>query len=205
MSPIALSPPQMCRSAVASRPSAEAWRRRQSGSMITYTAFVLTGLLVFAGLAVDAGMAYLVKAQLSKAVDGAALAAARALNSGAPKEEAVRIFRANLAAGDLGTTALTDPATDPDFYSLQTTVDGVNVVTVQASATIPTTFMRLANVESVTVRSRGEARRRLVDLSLVLDVSSSIGGRWPAVRDAARAFVNGFDGNQDRVSLISFV
>ena len=44
----------------------------------------------------------------------------------------------------------------------------------------------------------------MVDLSLVLDVSSSIGSRWGAVRDASRAFVNSFDKNGDRVSLITY-
>ena len=44
----------------------------------------------------------------------------------------------------------------------------------------------------------------MVDLSLVLDVSSSIGWRWGAVRDAARTFVNSFDQNNDRMSLVFF-
>ena len=44
----------------------------------------------------------------------------------------------------------------------------------------------------------------MVDLSLVLDVSSSIGSRWAAVRDASRTFVDAFDANGDRVSLITF-
>ena len=44
----------------------------------------------------------------------------------------------------------------------------------------------------------------MVDLSLVLDVSSSIGGRWGAVRDATRTFVNSFDAANDRVSLTLF-
>jgi hypothetical protein len=44
----------------------------------------------------------------------------------------------------------------------------------------------------------------MVDLSLVLDVSSSIGGRWPAVRDAARSFVNSFDQANDRIALVTF-
>ena len=44
----------------------------------------------------------------------------------------------------------------------------------------------------------------MVDLSLVLDVSSSIGWQWPTVRDAARTFVDAFDKNNDRVSLLTF-
>jgi hypothetical protein len=39
------------------------------------------------------------------------------------------------------------------------------------------------------------------DLSLVLDVSGSIGSKWPAVRDASREFINSFDASADRMSL----
>jgi Flp pilus assembly protein TadG len=178
---------------------------REDGFALVYMATVLSGLILFSGLAVDSGRAYLVKAQLSKAVDGAALAAARNLNLGDPKAEAVRIFKANFPPGYLGTLTAPDPTTQPGFFS--TSVDvatGVNTVTVSASAVLPTTFMRLASLNDVTVASAGEATRRMVDLSLVLDVSSSMSWRWPYVRDAARAFVNAFNQNSDRVSLILF-
>jgi Flp pilus assembly protein TadG len=168
-------------------------------------AAVLALLMVTTGLAVDSGRAYLVKAQLSKAVDGAALAAARSLNSGNPRAEAAQIFRANFPAGYLGTSTSTDPTTDPNFFS--STVDaasGVNTVNVTASAVLPTTFMSVANINNVTVASTGQATRRMVDLSLVLDVSSSIGAQWSAVRDAARTFVNSFDAAHDRLALLTF-
>jgi len=35
-------------------------------------------------------------------------------------------------------------------------------------------------------------------------VSSSIGSKWPTVRDAARTFINAFDGAHDRLSLLTF-
>jgi hypothetical protein len=38
----------------------------------------------------------------------------------------------------------------------------------------------------------------------VLDVSSSIGWRWPAVRDASRTFINAFDAANDRISLVTY-
>jgi hypothetical protein len=44
----------------------------------------------------------------------------------------------------------------------------------------------------------------MVDLSLVLDVSSSIGAKWPAVRDAARTFVDAFDASSDRLALVFY-
>jgi Flp pilus assembly protein TadG len=172
---------------------------------LAYLATLLGTLLVVTGLALDSGRAYVVKAQLTKAVDGAALGAARNLNTGDPKGEATRIFRANFPAGYFGTSSSTDPTTDSNFFSTRVIeASGVNIVTVTASAILPTTFMRLANFNEVTVTSSGEATRRMVDLSLVLDVSSSIGPQWTAVHDAAVNFINSFDQAQDRLALVTY-
>lgn len=177
----------------------------EQGFAIVYTAVTLTALVLITGLAVDGGRAYVVKAQLTKAVDGAALGAARNLNSGDPEEEAARIFKANFPAGYLGTSGVTDPTTAADFFQLETVAEtGVNVITVRAEARLPTTFMRLANFDELTVASSGEATRRMVDLSLVLDVSSSIGSAWNAVNDAAELFVSNFDESSDRLSLVLY-
>ena len=81
----------------------------ERGFALFYMAVFLTVLLIFVGLAVDTGRAYVVQAQLSKAVDGAALGAARMLNSGNPEQEAGNIYRANFPAGYMGTTSSTSP------------------------------------------------------------------------------------------------
>jgi Flp pilus assembly protein TadG len=172
---------------------------------LAYLATLLGTLLLVTGLAVDSGRAYVVKAQLTKAVDGAALGAARNLNTGDAAGEARRIFKANFPAGYFGTSSSTDPTTDPNFFHSQVIeASGVNVVTVTASAVLPTTFMRLASYNDVTVSSSGQATRRMVDLSLVIDVSSSIGSQWTAVHDASVNFINSFDQNQDRLALVTF-
>ncbi len=187
------------------RGSARERIKKEKGFTLTYMAVVLTGLCLFTGLAVDSGRGYVVKAQLTKAVDGAALAAARALNSGDPRAEAVRVFRANFPPGYMGTKTSPDPTAAANFFNMTTDiVNARNIVTVQAEAHLPTTFMRLGNFQELQVNSLGEATRRMVDLSLVIDVSSSIGWRWPYVRDAARTFVNSFAASSDRVSLIFF-
>jgi Flp pilus assembly protein TadG len=176
----------------------------QRGFVMVYMAAALTCLLLFTGVAVDTGRAYVVKAQLTKAVDGAALAAARNLNSGNPRAEAATIYRANFPIGYMGTTSSTDPAEAGFFSSVVDEPNGVNIVTVTATAILPTTFMKLGNFDTVTVSSSGEATRRMVDLSLVLDVSGSIGPAWGAVRDASRTFINAFDGAHDRLALLTF-
>ena len=163
----------------------------------------MTLLLLFSGLAIDSGRAYMVKAQLTKAVDGAALGAARMLNSADPRGQAVEIFNANYPSGYYLTSG--DPTTAPDFFTVTTDlVSAVNTVTIKATTVMPTTFMSLANHTDVTVKGTAEATRRMVDLSLVLDTSGSLGFRWPAVRDAARSFVQAFDQNSDRFSVITY-
>ena len=180
-------------------------RRNQKGVALIYMAVTLTVLLLFTGLALDSGRGYVVKAQLVKAVDGAALGAARELNSGTPRTKAEQVFRANFPTGFLGTSSVTDPPADPNFYSLTTdATTGVNTVTINATASLPTTFMGLANFNTMIVNASGQATRRMVDLSLVVDVSGSIGAQWPTVRDATRTFIDSFDAAHDRMSLTLF-
>src|SRR5437868_15204706 len=106
-------------------------RSSERGFVLVYMAVTLALLLLASGLAVDSGRSYVVKAQLSKAVDGAALAAARNLNSGNPKAEAITVFKANFPTGYLGTLPSPDPTAAANFFN--STVDpatGVNTVTV---------------------------------------------------------------------------
>jgi Flp pilus assembly protein TadG len=168
--------------------------------VLVYMAGAITVLLLFSGLAVDTGRIYIVKAQLSKALDGAALGAARNMNSGDPTAEAQRIFNANFPANFFGATLTSGPT-----VTLTTvTATGSNVVDVSASASLPTTFMRLGNFTTMNVNATAQATRRMVDLSLILDVSGSIGAKWPTVRDSARAFIDSFDAAHDRVALSTF-
>ena len=88
---------------------------------------------------------------------GAALGAARMLNSGDPRGEAVNIFKSNFPAGYMGVSSVTDPTSAANFFNLTTnSATGVNIVTVQASAILPTTFMQLANFQQVTVGAASE-------------------------------------------------
>ena len=172
----------------------------ERGTALIYVTVALSAILLVSGLATDSGRAYVVKAQLTKAVDGAALAAARMLNSGDPEGEARKVFNANFPAGYMGTIGAPSMG-----FSLETDeVRGENIVTVTGNARMYTSLMRIAEYEEVPVVAMGEARRRMVDLSLILDVSSSIGSKWAAVRDASRAFVEAFDPSHDRLALLTY-
>lgn len=56
--------------------------REESGQAIILFVLFSIVLIVFVGLGIDLGFAYITKAELSKAVDAAALAGMRSLSSG---------------------------------------------------------------------------------------------------------------------------
>jgi len=178
---------------------------REKGIALVYMAVFLVPLLACTGLAVDLGRGYLVRVALARAVDAAALAAAR--NIAADSSQALRaannIFNANFPAGFLGVSSVENPP------QVTTTVgsDGSHIITVSSSATVPTTFMRIAGPESLTVAASAQATRRLVDMSFVMDRSGSLGGAFGQVKEAAKQFVSYFDPTPnigDRVALITF-
>ena len=72
-------------------------RASQSGQVAVTVALCLTLLTAAAGLALDSGRGYLVRARLGAAVDAAALAAARAASRG--EDTAARRASAEAAAG----------------------------------------------------------------------------------------------------------
>ncbi len=174
---------------------------REKGIALVYVGIFLVPLLLCTGLAVDLGWGYLVRATLAKAVDAAALAAAKNITGDDPSQAervAKNIFDANFPPGFLGVT--------PSRPILNITIgpDGSHVVDVTSDATLPTTFMRLANFDSLTVRADAQATRRLVDMSFVIDRSGSLTGFFPEVVAAAKDFVGSFDSSSDRIALITF-
>lgn len=177
-------------------------RQRQRGIAVAYVGIVTFTLVAFVGLSVDLGRAYVLRANLAKAVDAAALAAARHIGAGTTvaRSEANEIFNVNFPNGYLGVSSVQNPP-NIDF---QVASDGSNITTVFSRATLPTTFMRIAGFGSINVSASGQSIRRLVDLSFVVDHSGSLGSQYAAVKAAAQQFVQYFDPNNDRLALIMF-
>src|SRR6266478_3198576 len=74
-------------------------RAREKGIALVYVGVFLVPLLICTGLAVDLGRGYLVRATLAKAVDAAALAAARNITAAEWQPVATRIFDVNFPPG----------------------------------------------------------------------------------------------------------
>lgn len=172
------------------------------------TVVALLFILPLVGLAIDASLAFVVKAKLSSACDAASLAAARNLTVGltlAEQEASARVralafFDANFPAGFFTTRNRTRTA------AVAETAFRTRTVTVTASVDAPVYFMGMLGYRYMTVRAEGRASRRDINLILVLDRSSSMqaSGSCAPMKAAALQFITMFANGRDRLGLIVF-
>jgi Mg-chelatase subunit ChlD len=165
---------------------------------------MLPVLLLFVGLGIDFGFAFVTKTTLSKAVDAAALAAMKNLNQGESQAKAIgqSAFNVNYASA-LGRDA------NPPVVNVVITTDASNntVVNVNATATIDTFFLRLlSGSKTMDVGSSAQATRPKLIMSLVLDKSGSmnLNGGAQALPPAVVSFLGFFDDVSDQVAMVSF-
>lgn len=170
--------------------------RNRRGAIIAMVAISLVAILGIGGLALDGARAYVTRAQLSRAVDAAALAGAASLRLGRATARQ-RIESLAVANG-----------VDPTQLNINFGVNehGENTVLVSANRIMPTTFMRVLGQTQVDVGSVAEATVPPLDIVLVLDQSGSLKsmGAWDDLQKAARGFVDHFDDNIDQMGLVSF-
>jgi Flp pilus assembly protein TadG len=170
--------------------SVGAFARDTRGASVVFVAAAIIPLIGFVGLGTDAARGYLVKARLSQALDAAGLAGAQnATDPTLLQQDIQMFFNSNYPTSFMGSST-----TGPTY-----TYDSVNdKLTVTASATVPTTFMRVLGFENITVSATTEVTRKTqyLDVVLAMDVSGSMnwsagGGltRIQATRQAANTLV----------------
>ena len=171
--------------------------RNEHGQILMLLAFVLPVLVLFSGLAIDAGLLYVTKAKLSTAVDAACLTGMRNLPQGQSTAAslAINIFKANF-----GNNAPTPTVSFPtDHGNLQ--------VKVTATATVNTLFIKYVPAfKTVNVSDTAVATRGKLVMSLVLDRSGSMAnnGGGTALKSAVPTFISYFSNTNDEVAMISF-
>jgi len=204
-------------------------RNRENGATLFIAIAALVWIVIpMMGLVVDLGILYAAKARLQAAVDGAALAAARALNLGqttaaqsvSAQQNAVNWFYANFPNGNWAT-----------FNTVMTTSNVVVVnspnnanlrqVTITASTRVPTWFMKYLGFSATTITSSGQASRKDLVAMLVLDRSGSmcavngVAGNptcsksntttaCAAMIEAAKIFTGFFAEGRDQIGLLTF-
>jgi len=176
---------------------------RQRGQVLPTFAVLLPVLIVFAGLGIDVGLAYVSQATLSKAVDAACLAGMRNLNRGTTEATTIAQSAFNLNYGSTVRDA------NPPVMNINFTSDGNGdpIINVNATATIKTFFMRvLPQYKTLQVAANAQATRPKLIMSLILDRSGSMqnNGGWSALPPAVQTFIKFFDDNLDQVAMVTF-
>jgi Flp pilus assembly protein TadG len=203
----------------------------QKGSILIFMTLAFALLGTFIGFAVDFGRAYLQKARISRLVDGAALAAAKALKGQIKfKDDATRAAcdsmemngaKVAMTGANSCASTISNFSVTLSFPPLPVT-GGLPVLSVLVTGTepMPTTFLRFlgwitpGDFSTINVSAQAQAGpERPIDLMLVLDRSGSMtatDGSGQTKINALKTAVNGFLGlsntfsADDQIGMVSF-
>jgi Flp pilus assembly protein TadG len=177
----------------------------ERGAFLVLFALMLLVILGFTALGVEAGRWYLVRAELAKGVDAAALAATKNISN--PHVDPLALAREfgaeNFYAGYMGTPGSKEGGT-VDFTATMAAADSVQVEgRVHAKAILA----RIFGFDAIPVRAVSVAQKRDVEIMMILDRSGSMAGiKIEDLKTAAKNFLTFFVQTQaqDRVGLVSF-
>ncbi|WP_150005946.1 pilus assembly protein TadG-related protein [Iodidimonas muriae] len=170
------------------KPDRDPFVKNKSGSMLTWVAVSLIPLVVSVGGATDIARGFVLRSQLSTALDAAALAGGRAFNLPTRDADVQAYFDANLPQGLMG-AEIGELIIEP--IRIQGEPERLRV---SASASLPTLFMKLVGIDEFEVATSSEVTRENLGLQLtmVLDVTGSMNssGKIGALRRASRDLVD---------------
>jgi Flp pilus assembly protein TadG len=170
------------------------------GGAAVLLAVAAVPLVAAIGLSVDGARGWLVKARLSQAIDAAALAGGRVMSpTKSPNADIEMFFNANFPPGFM----------NAEVDGPHIAVDADNTtITINARATIPTTFMRVVGIKELTVRADTEVKRtdRGMELVLVMDNTGSMhekagtaNAKIVEMKSAAKLLIDSLYGSRDTV------
>ncbi|MBB4266362.1 TadE/TadG family type IV pilus assembly protein [Roseospira visakhapatnamensis] len=158
------------------------WRDTRGVTAVIFGLMAIP-LAIAAGMAIDLGVAYYVKARLAYAVDAAALAVGSTIASDVDLDErAENFFDANYPDGGIGSV-----------HDILVSTQG-NTITVSASATFDTFFMKIVERDTITVHADAQVVRAIrgLEVALVLDNTGSMhsNNNIGALRTASKDMVD---------------
>ena len=157
------------------------YAQEEDGSVTIFAGAVIMMILLVAGIAYDLQRHEMERVRIQSTADMAVLAAADLDQTLDPQAVVQDYF---------------DKAGIPNGANAITVNEGLNfrTVSVNADGTIPTNFMTMLGIDTLPLRSRAEAEERVnnVEISMVLDISGSMGwnDKMENLRDAASVFVD---------------
>lgn len=164
----------------------------EKGAVLPILAITILVLFGATGAAIDMGRAQQVQSKLSSSLDAAGLAAGATIHTADIHTEANKFLNANFR-NYLGATVT----------NLTTSVNNDNsVITLSATATLPTTVMHVMGFEEVTVAATSEITRasKGLELVMVLDNTGSMeGSKLESLKSAATDMINILYGDNSTV------
>ncbi len=168
-----------------------AFGRDEDGSIGIMFGGAIVVMVLFLGAAVDFGTAFMAREGLQDALDSAALAAGRELETGGEKEDAEtkakEVFAANLPDGVKAELSFVDVNAD------------AGQVTLQAQSTLETSFLRVAGMNTLDIDAEAVVNTSsdLFEVVLVLDGSSNMTtSDLASLKTAAHALVAALFGDK---------
>ncbi len=165
--------------------------RDNRGSAAPVIAITLGALVAAAGAATDYARAQMVQTKLADTLDAAGLAAGATQSSQNVQDVAQNYFNVNFPSSYMNA--------QPQLLSVVEN-DTQTSVTLTARATVPTVFMSMMGVESVTVEAQTEVERKSSGLELVLvmdNTGSMSGSKLSSLKNAASTLVNFLFGDKE--------
>ncbi len=160
--------------------------RHNGGSTSILFALMIPVLFLFIGGAVDITLAMNERSRLQTTLDAAVLASASLTQSGDPETVITDWVNAHISESRAAAINLS--------IDIESTSNlNARRVDIIASGQVPTSVLAIFGINAMPIEARTSAFERInnVEISLVLDVSSSMGGsRIADLRDASRDFVN---------------
>ncbi len=165
------------------------------GAVAAFVAVGIVPLVGFVGLATDAARGYKVKTKLHQALDAAGIAGGRAMLEPDRDADIVQFFDANFPQGYLESTV-----TGPDINA----DENEGLLTLTASASVPTSFMQVLGFQDITVSARTVVHRavRGMELALIMNNTGSMrsGGKMDAIKSAAHDLIDILYGDDETVN-----
>lgn len=168
----------------------------ESGMTLPLLALSMVVVTGMTGLAIDTARMQLAQAKLQFSLDAAGLAAGSTVNTSALSAEVTKYLNANFE-GYMGATVTGNTAVVNDTNT---------VITLSATAELPTTFMGTVGVNTITVTANSQITRAVTGLELIMVLDNTGSMSWTAgqgvskiaaLKTAATTLVNTMFGGKD--------
>lgn len=183
-------------------PRIDRFSRNRSGGVLITFGLILLPMMTAIGVAVDYARALSVKSQMGNAIDAAALAVGSSVNAddAAATAQAQAYFDANFPPDTPGVSVNIAVATNE------------NKISITATGSVETTFLKIAGYNDISVHSFTEVTRKQkkIELVMVLDNTGSMGwdSKLTGLKSAANTLLDTlFDGAQNddvKMGLVPF-